>query len=69
MTAKLTESQLNDLIYFWVEKQDLERWTEFEDLKSSIEEYHPHVMRAWKMYKDGESYMDMVMRDISAGVE
>ena len=48
---KLTEDEKLDLIHFWQEKGDLERYIRFEELKPKIQEEFPEILKAWSDYK------------------
>lgn len=61
---KLTKQELNDLVYFWQNKGDLERFTNFEKLKPKIENEYPEILKAWNDYKTSIKIMNSVMDSI-----
>jgi hypothetical protein len=61
---KLTEQDLDTLRYFWQEKEDLERFTDFEKLKPLLEKEKPEVLKAWNDYKTSKKILDIVMDNI-----
>jgi hypothetical protein len=61
MENKLTEQDLNDLQYFWQEKEDLERLGTFEKLAPILEKEKPEVLKAWNDYKASKNILDIVI--------
>ena len=61
---KLTEQDLNMLKYFWQEKEDLERFTDFEKLKPLLEKEKPEVLKAWNNYKSSKKILDIIIDNI-----
>lgn len=61
---KLTEQDLDTLRYFWQEKEDLERFTDFEKLKPLLKKEKPEVLKAWNDYKTSKKILDIVMDNI-----
>ena len=61
MENTLTEQDLNDLQYFWQEKEDLERLSTFERLIPILEEEKPEVLKAWNDYKVSKKILDIVI--------
>jgi len=61
---KLTEQDLYTLRYFWQEREDLERFTDFEKLKPLLEKEKPEVLKAWNDYKTSKKILDIVMDNI-----
>lgn len=61
MENTLTEQDLNDLKYFWQEKEDLERLTTFERLIPILEKEKPEVLKAWNDYKASKKILDIVI--------
>ena len=64
MENTLTEQDLNDLQYFWQEKEDLERLSTFERLIPILEKEKPEVLKAWNDYKTSKKILDIVMDNI-----
>tara|TARA_R110000772_G_scaffold37589_1_gene89178 strand:- start:374 stop:571 length:198 start_codon:yes stop_codon:yes gene_type:complete len=64
MKTKLNYQHLDTLRYFWQEKQDLERYTDFEGLKDLLEKEKPEVLKAWNDYKVSKKILDIVMENI-----
>ena len=61
---KLTEEDLNNLQYFWQEKEDLERFSSFEELKPLLEKEKPEVLKAWNDYKTSRKILDIVIDNL-----
>jgi len=61
---KLTEQDLNMLRYFWQEKEDLERFIDFEKLKPLLEKEKPEVLKAWNNYKSSKKILDIIIDNI-----
>jgi hypothetical protein len=61
---ELTEQDLDMSKYFWQEKEDLERFTDFEKLKPLLEKEKPEVLKAWNDYKAYKKILDIVMDNI-----
>ena len=61
---KLTEQDLNMLKYFWQEKEDLERFIDFEKLKPLLEKEKPEVLKAWNNYKSSKKILDIIIDNI-----
>lgn len=47
----MTESDKNMLDYFWREKEDLERWSDWKERMEAIRHSHPEIPKAWEDYK------------------
>jgi len=62
--TELTEEQCNSLRYFWEERQDIERYADFEKLKHVIQSKHPELLKAWENYKISIRIMNAVIRRI-----
>ena len=61
MGNTLTKQDLNDLQYFWGEKEDLERMSNFEGLVPILEKEKPEVLKAWNDYKASKKILDIVI--------
>ena len=57
----MTESDMNDLSYFWTEKCDLERWCYWEERKEAIRKTHPEIVAAWENLKVAKRTMSAVL--------
>lgn len=64
MQTELTKQDINDLQYFWQEKQDLERFVDFERLKPLIQEKKPELIKAWNNYKASVKILDLVIENL-----
>ena len=62
--AELTPQQKQDLVYFWLEKQDLERFCDFEKLKPQIKKELPCLYKAWKDYKEVVERLNILSQNI-----
>ena len=56
------EDAINMLAYFWEEKGDLERWTDFD--REHLARDFPAVLKAWDDYKTSRLVLDAVVRDM-----
>jgi hypothetical protein len=61
---KLTDEQIDSLKYFWEEKGDLERYSEFKELIPQILEQYPELLKAWYDYKASIKIMDKVVKSL-----
>lgn len=64
MESKLTVEDLNDLQYFWQNKEDLERFSTFERLIPLLEQERPEVLKAWSDYKASKKILDIVIENL-----
>ena len=64
MKTKLTEGDIMDIIYFWNEKGDLERMSNFNDLIPLLQVDYPEVLKAWFDYKASMNIMDAVISNL-----
>ena len=62
--SKLTKENLKDLVYFWKFKGDLERFSNFKELKPLIEKEYPEILKAWNDYKTSIKILDAVINTI-----
>ena len=44
------------IIYFWEEKRDITRWTDFN--REYMKEYLPHILHLWDEYVEAGRRMD-----------
>lgn len=67
MTKQRTgeESDLRSMVYFWQEKQDLERMCGFEELQDWLRVREPALYKAWQDYKLAIAILDAVVRDLA----
>lgn len=61
---KLTQDQINDLKYYWEEKGDLEKLSNFEELIPKIEHQFPDLLIAFYNYKGSIKRMDEVIKSL-----
>ena len=61
---KLTQEQIEDLKYFWLDLGDLERYCDFEKLKPQIQEEFPELLKAWNDYKMSIKILNLVTRSL-----
>lgn len=61
---KLKPHQVTTLKYYWEDRNDLERWAEFEGLKPQIEKEYPQLLKAWNDYKISVAIMDAVIKSL-----
>lgn len=62
--SKLTDTDLNDLIYFWTYQHDLENLTSFKRLMPILEREKPEILKAWNDYKASIKILDLIMDDL-----
>ena len=62
-----TDEVASMLVYAWNEWGELERWTQFEELKTQIAANFPHVLRAYEDFKHAKYVMDAVIRGVDNG--
>lgn len=61
----MTQEQINSLVYFWREKGDLDRCTEFESLKPELWKDHPEILMAWYDYKRSLDRMNNAINELA----
>lgn len=64
MKTTLTEQDLDNLEYFWQERKDLERLSNFEEIIPILEKEKPEVLKAWDDYKASRNILDLVIRNL-----
>ncbi len=57
----ITEGDIEMVKYFWQEKGDLERWTEWEKKRTSFKCEYPVLYDAYKKYKISKMTLDFVV--------
>lgn len=65
MKGKLTESDILMLKYFWEQKEDIERYGSFEEIKPLLKKHKPELLRAWKRYKSSRVELDNIISNLS----
>lgn len=60
----LNESEISLLKYFWQEKQDLDKFSNFEKLKPKIQNQYPILLKVWENYKLYNKLMDIVINSL-----
>lgn len=65
----LTESDINDIQYFWQEKGDLERWVGWNDPETQqrIIAACPELVKLWNDYKTAERLLNLIVENIDQG--
>ena len=48
---KVTGRDLEMIIYFWQEKEDLERYCSWKEIQDDLRNNYPHILDAWLRYK------------------
>ncbi len=61
----LTEENLEMLKYFWEEKQDIERYSEFNNITEELIKKRPSLMAAWNDYKLAIERMNRELSDLT----
>lgn len=65
MNDKLTNEEKQDLIYFWEETGDLERYCHFEKLLPKINNEFPELLNAWYSYKNSITLLDTMIEKLN----
>lgn len=60
----ITEEQKNMLLYFWEEKEDIERYCDFEDMLPELQKDYPEVIKAWSDYKASRKILTAVLKNM-----
>jgi len=58
---QLTEEDYASIVYFWMEKGDITRWSEWEDRKGLFQYYHPELIEAMKRLTVAKITMNLVV--------
>ena len=61
----LTEEDINNIVYFWEERGDLERFTNWIRLVPILESQYPQVLKAWNDYKLAGKTLDLLIKGLS----
>jgi len=56
------EDDIGTICYFWQEKEDIERWCDFDREHLRLE--FPAVLKAWDDYKASRQVLDAVIRGL-----
>lgn len=60
----LSDAQISMLRYYWENKGDIERYSEFKELIPQIQEQYPELLKAWYDYKASGKIMDAVVKSL-----
>ena len=60
----ITEEDTNMISYFWEEKGDLERWSDWKKRKPVLEKERPEIVKAWNDYKTSIRTLNAVVRSL-----
>ena len=55
------QQEIRMLQYFWEEKEDLERYCRFNQIKYEF----PEIERAWKDYKTSKKILDVLIENLN----
>lgn len=61
---QLTQTDIDQIKYFWQEKEDIERYINFEELKPEIQKKFPELLKAWNDYKAARKIMYLVINSL-----
>ena len=61
---KLTESEISLIKYFWEQKQDIERCSDFTKLKPKIKNEYPQILKAFYKFKKSIKVMNELIKSI-----
>lgn len=64
MDEKLKESDYAMVQYFYEEKGDIERWSEWENKKPLFKKYNPELIKAIKKVKKAEWKLSKVIDNL-----
>lgn len=59
---KLDEIELGQLVYYWEEKDDLERYSGWAALQPDLLINYPEIIAAWNQYKISRRMLSAVLR-------
>lgn len=59
---QLSASDAEMLVYFWEEKEDLERYTGWEALRPKLQRHHPEILKAWADYQASRFILSATLR-------
>lgn len=62
----MTDEDARMLDYFWNEKGDLERWSNWHARREAIRESHPEIIKAWEDYKVARRMLSVVIKAADA---
>lgn len=68
----ITRSDLDMLVYFWEEKEDVTRFVDWERMQPGLQEKYPEIIKAWNDYQASRRMLTAVLRharDYSASGE
>jgi hypothetical protein len=60
----MTRDDIDQIDYFWRNKDDLERWSEWETKKEAIAVECPELIQAWEAYKSAIRNMTAVVESL-----
>ncbi len=60
----VTEEQVQQLQYFWLERGDLTRWIGFQAALADLAREHPEVLKAWQDYLTARMILDAVIKQL-----
>ena len=58
---QLTEEDYASIIYFWIVKGDIRRWSEWEDRKGQFQYYHPELIEAMERLRVAKIMLNLVV--------
>lgn len=58
----ITRSDLDMLVYFWEEKDDVTRFVDWERMQPELREKHPEIIKAWADYQTSRRTLTAVLR-------
>jgi hypothetical protein len=68
----ITRSDLDMLVYFWEEKDDVTRCVDWERMQPELQEKYPEIIKAWTDHQTSRRTLTAVLRharDYSASGE
>lgn len=65
---KLTQYHYDQLYYWFFERGNLERWSEWEEVKPLFEAYHPELINALSLYENATKVLvETIEKVVSEG--
>ncbi len=61
---KAIDEDIRMLQYFWEEKEDIERYCDFEDIKEDLAENYPEILKCWNDYKITKKLLGIVLTNV-----
>ena len=60
----MKKEHLRSIKYFWLEKRDVKRYVEWEDIQKDLEKEYPALWFAFNQLHTAENVIDSILDDI-----